>query len=70
MPISNSKKHVRVSPRQQRAIIQQKKLDTIAQRIDLTKLPDKPSIPVDPFGRVTIQPDHPDFDYFTKEDDE
>ncbi|PBB04650.1 MULTISPECIES: hypothetical protein [Salimicrobium] len=66
---SMKRARVKKSLRVERQELHQKKLDAIASTIDMNKLPDQETLPVDTFGRVDIAPDHPDYAYWAKDED-
>ncbi|WP_066194652.1 MULTISPECIES: hypothetical protein [Gracilibacillus] len=45
-----------------------RELRAISKQIDITKLNDQEVLPVDSLGNVDIQPDHPDYKYWTEDD--
>ena len=48
----------------------QRRLNDISSAINVSKLKNKRSLPVDRFGRVEIDPSHPDYQYLIGDDDE
>ncbi|GGB50317.1 hypothetical protein F3157_11420 [Virgibacillus dakarensis] len=65
MPTSTPYKQ---SPKRVRDDVQNRKLRAIANSIDFSKLDKKESLSLDEFGRVKIDPTHPDYRYWTEDD--
>lgn len=61
-PVKRSAKTVRED-------FQERELRAIAKQIDMTKLKDQEVLPVDNQGNVHIHPGHPDYKYWTEDDE-
>ena len=58
----------RVSAKKIRDDIHQRRLDAIASSMNTDKLKSETALPVDDFGRVTINSNHPHYKYWSEED--